>query len=124
MNFLYPIIFIIIVFFLWSYFQEPFTPTPTPALHFAPDSPQLILYYTQWCGYSRAFLPIWEEFRKQNKAPIRIDQMRCEGGNEAICNEKGLKGYPSIILYKNNQVIPFEGERTVAGLNQFVRNNI
>ena len=85
---------------------------------------ELILFYAMWCGHSRAFLPEWQKFTQwasNNLDKVKVSVVRCEDGNEATCSQKGIKGYPSVVLYLiNGSEHKFEGERTVDGLKKFV----
>lgn len=89
---------------------------------------EIILYYTEWCGYSRMFLPEWEKFEKyakENMTNVRVDKVRCEGGNENVCKQKGVEGYPTVILtLKNGKDITFQDERTSDKLIEFVKISI
>ena len=86
--------------------------------------PELVLYYATWCHFSREFLGVWsnfEKYAKDNLPNIRVMAVRCEGENEATCNQKGVNGYPTVILYMvDGTEHKFEGPRTVDGLKQFV----
>lgn len=88
---------------------------------------KLILYYAMWCGYSRQFLPEWEKFEKyaeDNLKNIYIEKINCEGDNESICNKKGVPGFPYIVLETSDgKTIPFDGDRTVEQLVNFLQNN-
>jgi thioredoxin-like negative regulator of GroEL len=88
---------------------------------------EIILYYATWCGYSRMFLPEWEKFvayAKDNLPSVKVSSIRCEDGNEAVCTQKGVEGYPTIILYlKNGEQIQFAGERNTKQLSDFIRKN-
>ena len=89
-----------------------------------PDG-EIVLYYATWCGYSRMFLPEWEKFEKyakDNLSNLKVTRIRCEGGNEAVCTQKGVEGYPTIILYlKNSKEVKFDGERSSKQLADFIR---
>ncbi len=86
--------------------------------------PELVLYYATWCHFSREFLDDWskfEEHAKNNLPQIRVMSVRCEGENEAACQQKGVKGYPTVIMYLvDGSEHTFEGPRTVDGLKKFV----
>ena len=86
--------------------------------------PELVLYYATWCHYSREFLGDWSKFdqyAKDNLPKIRVMAVRCEGENEATCQQKGVNSYPTVILYMvDGSEHKFEGPRTVDGLKQFV----
>lgn len=89
---------------------------------------EIIIYYAMWCGYSRQFLPEWEKFEKyakDNLPQVRTGRVRCEDGSEATCQQKGVQGYPTVILYlKDGSEKTFEDERTTDKLIKFVQNNV
>lgn len=90
--------------------------------------PTIVLYYASWCGYSKMFLPEWEKFKKyaqENLPNILVRSVRCEGGDEATCMQKGVQGYPTVILYKEigKTGIPFDNDRTAEKLIEFVNNH-
>jgi thioredoxin-like negative regulator of GroEL len=89
---------------------------------------EIVLYYATWCGYSKQFLPEWEkfvEYAKHNMPQLKVTGMRCEDGNEAICMQKGVEGYPMVILYMwDGREVTFKGDRTKEALVTFVSNNI
>ena len=89
---------------------------------------ELVLYYAMWCGYSRSFLPEFEKFEKfakENLPHVRVMKIRCEDGNEATCSQKGVNGFPSVILYvKNGQEKTFDKERNMQKLVEFVNENL
>ena len=78
---------------------------------------KLVLYFASWCGWSQKFLPVWEEF-KQKHPEISTDTIECTNNNKCIT----IKGYPTIIYYKNGSPLLYTGNRTVNDLFQFVQN--
>ena len=95
--------------------------------HTPRDMDELVLYYAMWCGYSKSFIPEWEKFEtyaKNNFPQIKVSKIRCEDGNETTCMQKGVDGYPTVILYtKNGKEIKFGNERTMDGLIKFIQQN-
>ena len=89
---------------------------------------EIILYYAMWCGHSKSFLPEWEKFEeyaKKNLPYIRVSRVRCEDGNEATCMQKGVEGYPTVIMYLNSgEEKTFDGNRTFDGLVSFIQQNV
>ena len=87
---------------------------------------ELVLYYAMWCGHSRAFLGEWEKFNtwaQNNLDKVRVSSVRCEDGNEATCSQKGIQGYPTVVMYlPNGSEHKYEGERTADGLKKFASN--
>jgi thiol-disulfide isomerase/thioredoxin len=94
----------------------------------AVPSKEITLYYATWCPLSMEFLPTWNEFRKIANAQhpsLRISEIKCEDGNERICHEKEVPGYPYIILENEGTKNIFEEyPRTLEKLLSFVNNNI
>ena len=85
---------------------------------------KIILYFAHWCGHCKNFLPIWNEFKKNNtNSHLEISEVDCEADNE-ICNNNNIKGFPTVILYKNNQSHEFNDERSISALNTFINKFI
>ncbi len=86
--------------------------------------PEITLYYAMWCGYSRAFLSEWNKFEQlaKDKLPnIKVSSIRCEGDNENMCIQKGVEGYPTIMLYMyDGRDIKYDGERKAESIVEFV----
>lgn len=66
----------------------------------------LTLYYTNWCGYSKQFLPDWKKIKdKINSGElgknITTAEYECSEKKE-ICEKNKIRGYPSIILHKTD----------------------
>lgn len=101
---------------------QQFQPEKPPVLVNEPKH-EMILYYAAWCGYSRSFLPEWQKFldwAKVNLPNVRCDNIRCEDGLEAECQQKGISGYPTVMLYLiDGSSHKFTGPRTVDGLQKF-----
>jgi len=90
---------------------------------------ELVLYYAQWCGHSKTFLPIWKDFAKQANLNLNINtkMVDCDTkeGKE-LCAKYKVTGYPTVLLHKSanpDKPIVFNGDRTVDGLNAFVKAN-
>ena len=78
-------------------------------------------FNTSWCGYSIKFQSIWDEFSNKNKnSNIKIIDVKCDNNeNEKLCNKYPVDGYPSVLKVTNKKIIPYNGPRTVAGLEKF-----
>lgn len=78
---------------------------------------RIVLYYTNWCGHSRQFFPIWSAFEQRNGDKIMINKVDCENSK---CD---VPGFPTVKLYKaSGEVINYDGPRTVEGLEDFINN--
>lgn len=82
----------------------------------------LILYYTNWCGFSQQFLPTWfnlEKYIKENKININIQSIDCDKNK---C--PNIKGYPTILLHKQDKtIINYDGDRSMQNLISFIQTN-
>lgn len=88
---------------------------------------EIVLYYATWCGFSRMFLPEWEKFEqyaKINMPDIKVTKILCENENESVCQQKGIHGYPTIILYTGNKQKHYNGERKIDQIIKFIKENI
>ena len=87
---------------------------------------ELNLYYTEWCGYSQRFLPVWAEFEQyaaSNNLNIKLNKIDCDKEKEKC---QSIPGFPTIILSKNGKQISMDYKypRTVDGLKKFIAENL
>ena len=91
---------------------------------------EITLYYAMWCGITRQMLPEWEKFvayAESNLPYVKVSSVRCENGNEAECDQKGIPGFPTIILGKGDQEFMFDkefSERTSDNFTKFVQKHL
>ena len=91
---------------------------------------EIVLYYAMWCGITRQMLPEWEKFEiyaQTNLPYVKVSKVRCEGGNEDVCNQKNIQGFPTIILYIGNNQFMFDNEfnqRTNDNFIKFVQKHL
>jgi thiol-disulfide isomerase/thioredoxin len=60
-----------------------------------------VLFYAEWCPFSRAFLPVYEKHaagRDSEFFRVVLD------GNEDLFEKHAIQVYPSVIFFKNGQV--------------------
>jgi thiol-disulfide isomerase/thioredoxin len=79
-------------------------------------------FNTEWCGYSKKFQPIWDDFATTMKnTSINVVDVKCDDEkNKDLCNKYEVKGYPSVIIDKNGSIQEYNGPRTVDGLRAAV----
>ena len=71
------------------------------------------LYYANWCGYSKKFLPEWTKFKKLVKGnkKIETETIKCEGDKESMCKKVGIIGYPTIRIELKDSYKDYNGKR-------------
>lgn len=91
--------------------------------------PILGVYYTEWCGYSQQFLRALKEeiipALQQNNLDkaFQIKLVDCDKHKEE-CAKNNIPGFPTLLLHKNNSVIPYEGNRKADDLIRFLKQNV
>ncbi|ELP89985.1 protein disulfide isomerase, putative [Entamoeba invadens IP1] len=82
----------------------------------------LVKYFAPWCAHCKALAPIFEELSNitDNVAFASVD---CDDQKEVCLGEK-IQGYPTIFLFRNGKRKPFEGERSLTGIQSFLKANV
>ena len=86
---------------------------------------KIMLFYADWCGWSQKFLPIWNEFIKEcDKLNISYETIECTD-NELCSNGKyNIEGFPTIILEVDDNIIEYNGDRSITSMLDFVSKNM
>jgi thioredoxin-like negative regulator of GroEL len=89
------------------------------------SKPIIYNFNTEWCGYSKQFQPIWDEFSKKVNNSVQVMDIKCDDDtNKELCNRYDIPGFPSVVLVENDNVTNFNGPRTVDGLIEFVNKSV
>ena len=75
----------------------------------------VVLFYATWCPFSRAFLPIFEEFSESNPdecLSVIVDE------EPDVCGEYGIEYYPTVIMFKKGKVHKRLDAEPHVGLNK------
>ena len=60
-----------------------------------------VLFYATWCPFSQRFLPIFEEYSKNNPKEclsVIVDE------EPDVCEEYAIEYYPTVIMFKKGKV--------------------
>ncbi|MGL1283075.1 thioredoxin, partial [Vibrio parahaemolyticus] len=64
------------------------------------DKPVLVDFWAEWCGPCKAIAPILEEVAKEYDGKLQIAKLDVDS-NQAIPAKFGIRGIPTLILFKN-----------------------
>lgn len=86
---------------------------------------QLMVFFAPWCGHCRMFMDgkesVWEQLKLKHghREDVKFVQVNCDEDRE-MAQKFNIRGFPTILKIKNGKVSPFEGERTVKALEEFM----
>jgi thiol-disulfide isomerase/thioredoxin len=86
------------------------------------DRPVIVLYHLPGCGWCKKMMPEWDKFQKAHKgdSDVSIKKIDCSKKPEAA-EKEGIKGFPTIIKFKDGEKEGFDGDRTAEALEGFLR---
>jgi thiol-disulfide isomerase/thioredoxin len=75
----------------------------------------IVLFYATWCPFSQAFLPIFEEYARNNPD----DCLSVIADDEPdVCDEYDVEYYPTVIMFKQGKVHKRLDSKHHIGLNK------
>ncbi len=68
------------------------------------NTPVLVDFHAEWCGPCKTMAPILEEIKEELGDSIRIVKVNVDKNTQAAVHY-GVRGVPTMILFKNGQIL-------------------
>ncbi len=89
----------------------------------------LVFFYADWCPHCKVAKPEWDALKAENEGKIingyNVVYTDYNCGTvtpeiEDLMNKYDVKGYPTVKLIKDGQVIDYDAKPTTSTMNQFL----
>ena len=88
------------------------------------EIPVLVDFWAEWCGPCRMLSPILDDIAKQYAGKLKVVKVNVDE-NDVISAQYGVRGIPTLLLFKNGQVIGTKvGNLPKSQLTTFIDSNI
>ena len=93
------------------------------------DKPLFKLYYADWCGWSKKFLPEWDKLEEDSiKDKVVLQKYECTAeDNKQICEDANIQGFPSMKYYKDSSDkdgVEYDGDRTSEAISKWINDKL
>jgi len=75
----------------------------------------LAMFYAPWCGHCKTLKPLFEEAALKTKGKYVLAKIDCTVESE-LCQEHGVRGYPTVAFFKDGNKREYDGPRTTEGI--------
>jgi thiol-disulfide isomerase/thioredoxin len=82
--------------------------------------PAFMLFKADWCGHCNEFKPLWNELINDSKLKKKYNFMTIDSNDEKEVQKYNIKGYPTLLLKKDDKIIEFDGTRDRDTLIKFL----
>ena len=83
---------------------------------------RFVKFYAPWCGHCKKLAPTWDAIATELAAEgsmAKIAKVDCTVSRD-VCTKNDVKGYPTLIGFKDGNKVAYQGSRDAAALKAFV----
>jgi len=92
------------------------------------SAPTFTMYYADWCPHCKTLKPVFKHWSKKGSVVVGsktvfVEMVEVDTNPEKV-KGKPVKGYPTILLEKDGKFTEFDGDRTPAGWESWLAQNV
>jgi len=89
----------------------------------------LLFFYADWCPHCKVAKPEWEKLKKENEGvhingyDLVYTEYNCDNPTpdvDDLIRKYNIKGYPTVKLVKDGEVIDYDAKPTASTMKQFL----
>lgn len=83
-------------------------------------------FFAPWCGHCKKLKPDWDKLMDEfaGSATQLVADVDCTAGGKPLCDENGVKGYPTLKWGDPSDLQDYQGGRSFDDLKNFATENL
>jgi thiol-disulfide isomerase/thioredoxin len=81
----------------------------------------VILFKADWCGHCKHFKPTWDKVSEVYNKKFNFITYDADKETDKF-KEYKVDAFPTVIVKNGSNIIPYDGDRTIGDLNDFLSN--
>ena len=87
------------------------------------EIPLLLKFYAPWCSACEALSKQWSEIQVQFADQLLVLNVDCtHEDSKELCFQFNVRGYPTVMMVRNNKFYKYQGDRSFQSLAEFAKN--
>jgi thiol-disulfide isomerase/thioredoxin len=89
------------------------------------NSPSFTMYYADWCPHCKTSKPVFSDWSKSGSITVNGQPVALAMVEESQkADDAPVKGYPTFIMKKGGQYTEYSGDRSPAGWEAWLKQNL